>query len=250
MRKSGRRRCSSTSSNPEVTRDDWHDQGFAADWDEAGNLFTNPDRFKQLSLLADLLAASGATHLLDLGIGSAQVESAISRHHPDFFDHCRVTGIDASKAMLDLARQRCEVEKLLGVKLLRGDFSSIDSIDLADPPDAVICVQALHEVAHEVKRSVFAWVHERLPAGRPFYILDRFDYPVGAWLDDWRATWDWMRSTVPEDVLEFDEYHRRYSAKADHIASVEDYRDWLEETGFETLCPYRCFNRALIVARS
>lgn len=250
MRKSGPRRCSSPSSNLDVTRDDWHDRGFAADWDEAGNLFTNPDRLKQLSLLADLLAASGATRLLDLGIGSAQVEFSISRRHPEFFDRCRVTGIDASEAMLELARQRCEAEKLPGIELLRGDFSSIDSIDLADPPDAVICVQALHEVANEVKRSVFAWVHERLPEGCSFYILDRFDYPVGAWLDDWRTTWDWMRSTVPEEVLEFDEYHRRYRAKADYIASVEDYRAWLEEAGFETLCPYRCFNRAIIIARA
>ena len=201
-------------------------------------------------MLADLLAASAPTHLLDLGIGSAQVEAAVNRHHPGFFDHCRVTGIDGSEAMLELARQRCEVEQMRNIQLILGDFSSIDSIDLADPPDAVICVQALHEVAHEVKRSVFAWVHERLPPGCPFYILDRFDYPDGTWLDDWLATWDWMRSAVQEDVLEFDEYHLRYSAKDDYIASVEDYRAWLEETGFETLSPYRCFNRAMIIARA
>ena len=233
-----------------MTKDDWHDRGFAADWDEAGNLFTNPDRHKQLSLLADLLAASGATHLLDLGIGSAQVESAISRRHPGLFDHCRVTGIDASEAMLGLARRRCDAEKLRGIELIRGNFSSIGGIDLAASPDAVICVQALHEVGHEVKRSVFSWVRERLPAGCPFYILDRFEYPAGAWLDDWRSTWDWMRSAVPEEVLDFEEYHRQYSAKADYIASVEDYRAWLEEAGFETLCPYRCFNRAMIIARA
>jgi len=250
MRKSGPRRCSSPSSDSDVTRDDWHNRGFAADWDEAGNLVTNPDRLKQLSLLADLIAASGATQLLDLGIGSAQVESAISRRHPGFFDRCHVTGIDASEAMLELAQQRCAAEKLHCIRLIRGDFLSIDSIELVDSPDAVICVQVLHEVAHEVKRSVFAWVHQRLPPGRPFYILDRFGYPVGAWLDDWRATWNWMRSAVPEDVLEFDEYHRRYRAKADYIASVEDYRAWLEEAGFETLCPYRCFNRAIIIARA
>lgn len=233
-----------------MTRDDWHDRRFAVDWDEDGNLFTNPDRLKQLSLLADLLAASGVTHLLDLGIGSAQVESAISRRHPGFFDHCRVTGIDASEAMLELARQRCNTEELPGIELVQGDFSTIDSIDLVDSLDAVICIQALHEVAHEVKRAVFSWVYQRLPAGCPFFILDRFDYPAGVWFDDWRATWNWMRSAVSEEVVEFDEYHRLYRAKTDHLASVEDYRGWLEETGFETLCPYRCFNRALVIART
>jgi len=233
-----------------VSRDDWHDRGFAAAWDEAGNLFTNPDRLRQLALLADLLAASGATHLLDLGIGSAQVEAAIKRRHPGFFEHCRVTGVDASEAMLELAGQRCETENLRGVELVRGDFSSLHGLELDDSPDAVICVQALHEVTHQVKRSVMSWVHEQLPAGRPFYILDRFDYPAGAWLDDWRATWNWMRKQVTADVLDFDEYHRRYSAKTDHVASVEDYREWLAHSGFETYCAYRCFNRALIVARA
>lgn len=232
-----------------MTRDDWQDREFAADWDRDGNLYTNPDRPRQLALLADLLAASGSRRMLDLGIGSAQVEAALRRRHPDFFAGCRVTGIDASQAMLELARRRCDAEKLTGIELLRGDFAAIDDVELAEPPDAVICVQALHEVPHAVKRSVFAWVRERLPAGRPFYLLDRFDYPAGAWLDDWRATWNWMRSTVAEEVLEFDEYHRRYRAKSDHIATLAEYRAWLEAAGFETRCPYLCFNRAVIVAR-
>lgn len=231
-----------------MTKDEWQDRRFAAHWDEVGNMSTNPDRLNQLSLLADLLAARATTHLLDLGIGSAQVESAIHRRHPNFFDQCRVTGVDASVAMLELAERRCEVERLPGVKLVQGDFSSIHEMNLDDPPDAVICVQALHEVTHDVKQLVFSRVREWLPAERPFYILDRFSYPGGAWLNDWRATWNWMRSSVSEDVLEFDEYHNQYQIKTDHIASVEDYRNWLKETGFETLCPYRCFNRAIIVA--
>ncbi len=233
-----------------MTKDDWHDRCFAEHWDAAGNLYTNPDRTNQLSLLADLLAASAATHLIDLGIGSAQVESTINRRHPAFFDHCRVTGVDASVAMLKLAERRCEVDKLSNVRLVQGDFSSIHEIDLDSSPDAVICVQALHEVTHDVKRAVFSRVHEWLPAGRPFYILDRFDYPGGVWLNDWRATWNWMCTSASEDVLEFDEYHRQYQTKTDYITSIEDYRSWLEETGFETLCPYRCFNRALIIARA
>ena len=233
-----------------MTRDDWHDQDFAADWDEAGNLLTNPDRLRQLSLLADMLSACPPTHLLDLGIGSAQVEAAINHRHPGFFDQCRVTGIDASEAMLELARHRCEGEKLSNIELVRADFASIDQVELAPTPDAVICVQALHEATHEVKRKVFAWVREHLPAGCPFYILDRFEYSTETWLDDWRATWNWMSSSVSEDVLDFDEYHRRYRAKTDYVTSIDDYRTWLEQAGFETLCPYRCFNRAMIVARA
>ena len=233
-----------------MSRDDWHDRRFAADWDEAGNLLTNPDRLHQLSLLADLLAGGGYSRLVDLGIGSAQVESAIERRHPGFLERCSVTGIDASEAMLALAKRRCDDERLTGIALLQGDFARLDEIELEERPDAAICVQALHEVTHEVKRALFSWVRGLLPAGAPFYILDRFEYPAGAWLDDWRSIWDWMRSARDEEVLDFDAYHRRYSAKQDHVASVEDYRAWLQDAGFETICPYLCFNRALIVARA
>ena len=231
-----------------MTRDAWQDRDFAAGWDEAGNLFTNPDRKVQLSLLADLVASSGATRLLDLGIGSAQVEAAIAQRHPTFFETCRVTGIDLSQAMLELAEDRCRQQAINEVRLFQQDFTSIADVELDAAPDAVICVQALHEVTHAVKQSVFRQVREWLPEGRRFYILDRFEYADDPWHDDWRGVWDWMRKGVSEDVLEFDDYHRRYSAKTDYIASVADYRDWLEAAGFDSICPYHCFNRALIIA--
>lgn len=233
-----------------MSRDEWHDPGFAANWDETESLRTNPDRQRQLSLLADLIAIGKITHLVDLGIGSAQVESFIHRRYPTFFDHCRVTGIDASNVMLDLARVRLRQENISNCRLARADFASIARVDLVTTPDAVMCVQALHEVTDPVKQLVFQWVREHLPPGRPFLILDRFAYPQAEWLDEWRATWNWMQHGVADDTINFDEYQRRYRDKADHIARVEDYRDWLATAGFRTVCPYWCFNRALIVARA
>ena len=58
-----------------------------------------------------------------------------------------------------------------------------------------------------------------------------------------------MRARIAEDVLDFDVYHRQYSVRRDHVATVENYRGWHEEAGFETLCRDSCFNRALIIAR-
>ena len=233
-----------------MTEDAWHDPDFAETWDEAGNLRTNPDRTHQLALLADLLDSKRPAQLLDLGIGSAQVEAFIKRRHPQFFDHCSVTGLDASRAMLELASKRLAHEQIASVELLQRDFDGIGSVALDAQPDAAICVQALHEVPHDTKRELFAWVKRQLPADRPFYILDRFYYPDSPWLDDWKSTWDWMRSNIDNDTLDFDSYHEQYSAKTDHIARIEDYRNWLEDAGFVTLCPYQCFNRALIIART
>ena len=233
-----------------MTEDAWHDPDFAETWDEAGNLRTNPDRLHQLNLLADLLSASRPAQLLDLGIGSAQVETLIHHRHPRFFDHCRVTGIDASCAMLELANHRLAQERIPSIELIQRDFTEIRTTELSETPDAVICVQALHEVPHETKCQLFAWVRERLAPGKPFFILDRFHYPDDPWLPDWEATWNWMRSNIDTETLGFSDYHAQYSAKTDHIARIEDYRNWLEDEGFVTLCPYHSFNRALIIARS
>ncbi len=232
-----------------MSGDDWHNSEFAADWDEAGNLYTNPDRRRQLALLADLLAAAAPRRLLDLGIGSAQVEAAIEQRHPGFLNSCRVTGIDASESMLELARRRCATESLGELALIREEFARLGHIEISPAPDAVICVQALHEVGHDIKQSVFARVRALLAEGGHFFILDRFTYADGPWLQHWRATWNWMRAELAEPVLDFDEYHRRYSAKQDAVASIEDYRNWLTEAGFDTQLVYHCFNRALIVAR-
>ena len=232
-----------------MTGDDWQDPEFAAGWDEAGNLHTNPDRRRQLSLLADLLAVESPRKLLDLGIGSARVESALERRHPGFLEHCRVTGIDASESMLELAQRRCEAESLPGIELIQADFAALDKVEIRPLPDAVICVQALHEVAHVIKQSVFARVRALLAEGGSFFILDRFTYPDGPWLEYWRATWNWMRAELDEPVLDFDEYHRQYRAKNDAVATIDEYRNWLADAGFESQVAYHCFNRALIVAR-
>ncbi len=226
------------------------DEGFAANWDESGNLRTNPDRRNQLSLLADMVAASGANHLLDLGIGSAQFEIALRSRHPEAFTSCKITGVDHSSAMLELAARRCNSEGVDNISLLELDFAALGDFVPATLPDAVVCVQALHEVTDDVKRQVFTNVREWLPDHQPFYILDRFKYSADGWYDDWNATWNWLRSQTAEEALDFSSYHQRYSAKDDHIATVGDYREWLELVGFKTLCPYQCFNRALIVARA
>ncbi len=233
-----------------MTKDNWTDQGFAAGWDESGNVKTNPDRHNQLSLLADMVSANKVKHLLDLGIGSAQVEITLHNRHTEFFAGCEVTGVDHSAAMLKLAAERCSAESLNNVHLVERDFRTLGDFVPDNTPDAVICVQALHEVPHDVKHLVFHKVRQWLPDHQPFYILDRFKYPAENWFEDWDAIWSWMRSRVSEEVLDFDSYHQQYSAKDDHIATVQDYREWLEDAGFKTLCPYQCFNRALIVART
>ncbi len=232
-----------------MTEDAWVDQDFASAWDDAGNVRTNPDRRRQLALVADLVAASGARRVLDLGIGSAQLESVLNQRHPELSRNCRVTGVDSSPAMLELASRRMVEEGLADIDLVKGDLTRPGRLPLLDTPDTVVCLQVLHELPDAAKRDVFQWITTVLPPGRPFYLADRFDYPEGAWLDDWRTTWNWMRAESGRDVLDFETYHRTYRAKTDCVTSLRNYLEWLGEAGFEARCLYRSFNRAIIAAR-
>ena len=230
-------------------RDAWHDEGFARRWDAEDAVRTNPDREAQIDLLVALVAESfrDGARLLDLGVGSGLVEEALFERLPGI----EVVGIDRSKAMLAQARTRHRGRTNL--RLVDGGFEDLDSIDARDglgPPfDFVICVQALHEVTHDVKRSVFAFVRRHIAPRGLFLVLDRFDYEPFALAPEYRCIWNRLNECSHGAPLSFEEYRARYEAKTDHVGSVEDHLGWMRDAGFDAACLYHLFNRALIAAR-
>lgn len=237
-----------------MTRDEWEDGEFAGEWDAAGSLETNPDRLHQIDLVARLLEGNcpPGSRILDLGIGSGQVEAHLHGRAPTFFRSRSLLGIDASAAMLSLAGSRFSGLGLDGrVRLQQADFAELDALGIKETFDAIVCVQALHEAEDPVKRAVFRWARSRLHPGGVFYIADRFTYRHVPFAPDQRVIWDAMRDTLADGsaVLDFDRYHERYGAKKDHVAEVPDYEGWLRGAGFEVAVLYQQFNRALLAAR-
>lgn len=230
-------------------RDAWHDEGFARHWDSEDALRTNPDREAQIDLLVALVSEScrDGDRLLDLGVGSGLVEEALFERLPDL----RVVGVDHSEAMLEQARARHRGRTNL--RLVTGRFEDLDSVDaagrLGPPFELVICVQALHEVAHHVKRALFAFVRRRIAPGGVFLVLDRFDYEPFALAPEYRCIWNRLNERAREAPLSFEAYRERYAAKTDHVGTVEEYLGWMREAGFDAACLYLLFNRALIAAR-
>ena len=230
-------------------RDPWHDEGFAQRWDAGDALRTNPDRGAQIALLVALVAESCAAgdRLLDLGVGSGLVEEALFERLPEI----EVVGVDRSEAMLAQARTRHRGRTNL--RLVNVGFEDLDSAGdsdgLGSPFEFAICVQALHEVADDVKRAVFAFVRRRIAPHGLFLVLDRFRYEPFALAAEYRCIWNRLNERAREMPLSFEEYRDRYAAKTDHVGSVEEYLHWMRETGFDAACLYHLFNRALIAAR-
>lgn len=237
-----------------MTRDAWESESFAADWDETNNLTTNPDRLQQLRLLSRLIVGvcRSPSHILDLGIGSALLETFIARENPEFFNEQHVLGLDSSEAMLTLARSRLEAAKLdSAVQLRQIDFANLHTSDVSKQFDCIICVQALHEVSHETKQSLFQWCAKHLAADGVFYIADRFIYDQVRFEREHETLWEMMGAELPvsQPYLSFATYEQKYNAKQDHIANTSDYRRWLLAANFASTVLYQKFNRCIIAAR-
>ena len=230
-------------------RDAWHDKGFARGWDSGDALRTNPDRTFQIDLLVALVAESctSGARLLDLGVGSGLVEEALFERLPDI----QIVGIDHSEAMLEQARARHRARTNL--RLVTCGFEALDSLDAPDtlgPPfEFVVCVQALHEVSHDVKRAMFGFVRRHIAPDGLFLVLDRFHYQPFVLAAEYRCIWNRLNEHARATPLSFEAYRDRYEAKTDHVGSVEDYLRWIGEAGFDAACVYHLFNRALIAAR-
>ena len=227
-------------------RDAWDDEEFARRWDGGDALRTNPDRGVQIDLLTSLIAQTYAEgdRVLDLGVGSGLVEEVLFARLPGV----RITGVDRSEAMLGQARARHAARNDL--RLVTGSFDALDRLrDLAARFEFVICVQALHEVAHDVKQAVFDFVRRRIAPDGLFLVLDRFDYEPFALAPEYRCVWNRLNEQTPGTPLSFEAYRARYEAKTDHTSSVERYLHWLGAADFHAACLYHHYNRALIAAR-
>lgn len=229
-------------------KDEWQDGSFAEQWDSEGALRTNPDRPEQLDLLVSLLAGEhrSGDKILDLGSGSGQVEELLFHRLPDTL----VVGVDFSAAMIALAERRLAVHESRFVPIL-GDFATLEAAMLPHREYRfIICVQALHEVPHAIKRRVFSFARSVLDSRGAFYVLDRFRYDADEFGADYRVIWERLnRRAGIAHPMSFQAYDAQYSAKQDHVAEVEEYCHWLAEADFHAACLWRHYNRALIAAR-
>nr|WP_232335437.1 MULTISPECIES: class I SAM-dependent methyltransferase [unclassified Thermoactinomyces] len=202
----------------------------------------NPTRKEQKDLLIFLLEQklfSNAT-LLDLGIGSGQIEEKLLARRADI----TVIGVDASKAMLDLARTWLDPARC---QLIQHDIGDTDT--LAVPMvQAVIIVQTLHHPPHDKQKAVYRFVHQHLEPGGQFLIMDRIQLPDEALHPVCADMWDWLeRKTDHPDGTTGEEFLNKFQHKHDHPAGLEEHLHWLRESGFTTTCLHLALNRALWV---
>jgi len=227
-------------------KDSWHDNLFASHWDATSNA-GNPTRQQQLEILTKIVKATyqpGST-LLDLGIGSGQVEKLLFTGVPGL----SVVGVDSSKEMLRLAKERL-VDNLRHTVLINHDLTEVSTLKLdATNISVILSVQALHELTHSEKQSLFKYVYSKLIGGGYYLIVDRFT--INASLEQaLTPVWDYLEEHAGQKSGQsFSEYVKKVQDKQDFTATPQQHMEWLEQTGFLTECVYINMDRGIIVAR-
>jgi len=113
--------------------------------------------------VADAAAAVPADRVLDLGAGTGETAAAVLIGQPA----ASLVLVDESAGMLELARLRLPAERV--ERTIVGDLlGALPS----GPFDLVVSALAVHHLAPEQKRSLFAAVWSLLPPGRRFVLAD------------------------------------------------------------------------------
>jgi SAM-dependent methyltransferase len=225
--------------------DRWHDPDFANAWDSSVAV-GNPTRAEHLDILLAVLSGyyrPGAT-ILDLGIGSGQVEELLFERLPD----ARVVGVDGSAAMLALARQRLQ-PVADRCTFIQHDFADIDALRLPAPAyPIVISVQALHHAPHEQQRAVVHFAHDVLEAGGLFLLMERIMIDAARLPAVYAALWERLeRVSDVKSGWDPARYLQRLRDKEDHVVALEEHLGWLRAAGFAAACVHLHLDRALLV---
>lgn len=227
-------------------RDDWQDADFAREWDRSLPR-TNPIRGEHLSTLVEAIAADWreGDRILDLGIGSGQIEESLFRRLPS----ACVVGIDSSRAMMEIARERLSpfegrwrlVERDLGAESQPG----------IEPGGFryVVCSQVLHEMPDPAKQRALRTAHRALSQDGLFLLADRSRMEDDYFFHAYSAVWKRWKSAQPATLGNcFGDFLAHYQDKDDYAATVGDYLRWMDELGLKATLLHLELNRFLIAA--
>lgn len=160
--------------------------------------------------------------ILDIGAGTGLFTARLLKRYP----RARVTLLDISDPMLDIARQRFSGQK--DVTYITGDFS------LSGLPrgfDLVVSALSIHHLDDDRKRSLYARVYDALRPGGVFVNADQVR-AKSPWLEErYRNSWDEFLHAGPLPVGEREAIRNRRDT-FDKNGDLDDQLAWLSGCGF------------------
>jgi SAM-dependent methyltransferase len=207
-----------------VTTPTWRDEAKVAEY--VGRVGRLAARQAGEAELVEALPADVA-RVLDLGCGDGRLAALVLDARPDATE---AVGLDSSPPMLELARERFRDDPRVEVR----EHDLVDPLPALGPFDVVVSGFAIHHLAHERKRSLFAEVVAALRPGGVF------------------ANLEVVQCATPELHEEFNRrIDRPGGDPQDVLAEVEPQLGWMRDAGLVQVdCSWRWRGFALLVGQS
>jgi tRNA (cmo5U34)-methyltransferase len=181
-----------------------------------------------------------APRILDLGAGTGLFSSYMARTYPQ----AKLTLIDLSPGMLDIAKERFE-GSTAELTYLTGDYSAFED---AERYDAVISSLSIHHLEDEAKEALFARIFQLLKPGGVFVNADQV-LGETPYLDALNRS-DWVAKIEATDLSQEALQAAYERTKLDKMAPLDTQLNWLRKHGFQDVdCVYKSFNFVVMFAR-
>jgi tRNA (cmo5U34)-methyltransferase len=164
--------------------------------------------------------------VLDLGAGTG----LLSQHLAHALPCARFTLIDVAGRMLDVARERFAGEPEGRFRFVVGDLAALP---LPARQDVVVSALAIHHLADDGKRRLFARIHEALVPGGVFVNAEQV---LGATPEvERRYHASWLARVRAAGVPEADLDAALERMRADRMATLDDQLRWLREAAYRNV---------------
>lgn len=177
--------------------------------------------------------------VLDLGAGTGLFSSFILQKYAD----ARLTLIDLSESMLDVAKNR--FENMPNVQYFVGDYTTFD---YPERYDLVISSLSIHHLSDSEKKDLYRKIYSILNRGGIFVnadqVLGRTDFLESLYKSDWK-TYVEHSGLAPAEINAA--YER---TKLDKMSTLDEQLRWLADIGFSDVdCMYKYYNFVVMYAR-
>ncbi|MDR6549819.1 class I SAM-dependent methyltransferase [Paenibacillus qinlingensis] len=179
--------------------------------------------------------------ILDLGAGTGLFSSYMQRMYPQ----AKLTMIDLSTGMLDIAKERFAEVEAAEFTYLVGDYSTFED---AEPFDAIISSLSIHHLEDEAKQGLFSRIFQLLKPGGVFVNADQVLGQTSNLDRLYRS--DWVAKIEATDLSQEALQAAYERTKLDKMAPLDTQLGWLRDCGFEDVdCVYKSYNFVVMYAR-
>lgn len=180
-----------------------------------------------------------ALSIIDIGAGTGLFSAFIKEKFPK----ARITLIDLSEKMMDVAKQRFQGEE--NMEYLLADYTEYE---FERTYDIVISSLSIHHLTDEEKRKLYAKIFSILNEGGKFINADQVQGHTPFIESMYKKDWSNKIEASSLTRQELDAAYER--TKLDKMSTLEDQLNWLQESGFKDIdCVYKYFNFVVLYGR-